>query len=349
MIKIDGSHLEGGGQICRTAAALSTVIQKAFTINNIRRGRSPPGLKNQHMHGIKALEKMFNAQTEGAELGSTELKYVPGVLQTNELEIDIQTAGSITLILQSLLLPCIIYGKKKINLNIMGGTDVNWSPSFDYFQNVIIPQFQRYAVIDCKLLKRGFYPKGNGKIELSIKQKPFNKPLDLTEQGTLFAIRGVSHASADLMDAEVAERQAYAAQQLLKKKYEKIPIDIQTQYQETLSTGTGITLWALFSLKKDTLDPENPIILGSDGLGERGTRAEVIGEKCAKTLIEEIESKAVIDSHLADQLIPLLGLKKGKIKTSKITNHTRTNIYTTEQFLDIKFNIDEENKIISVL
>src|SRR3989339_1721617 len=127
MIELDGSYGSGGGQIVRTALALSTITQKAFEVSDIRKGRSKPGLKNQHLFCIKALEELCNAKTEGAELGSTHLKYQPEKIKPQTLSIDIGTAGSITLLLQSLLIPA-VFTNSKIRLKVSGGTDVIWSP-----------------------------------------------------------------------------------------------------------------------------------------------------------------------------------------------------------------------------
>lgn len=349
MIKLDGSYLEGGGQIVRTSLALSTITQKPFEVTDIRKGRPKPGLKNQHLFCIKALEKLCNARTEGAELGSTYLKYYPGKIKPQTLSIDIGTAGSITLLLQSLLIPS-IFADSKIRLKIIGGTDVSWSPSFDYFNNIIIPQIRKYADIEANLLKRGYYPKGGGKVDVKIKPK-FNlenikeaPKINLTEQHNLIQIKGISHASSDLEKAQVAERQARSAKLALNRL--NCPINIRTEYSETLSTGSGITLWAIFSKDLNEIDFNNPIILGSDALGERGKRSEEVGKEAAEKLLKEINSKAPVDLHLADNLIPFLALVGGQIKVSKITNHTLTNIYVCEKFLDNKFDIDKENKII---
>ena len=364
MIKIDGSHGESGGQIVRTALSLSTITQNPFEIHDIRKGRKDSGLKNQHLYCIRALKELCNAVAEGDELGSAFLKYYPRKIAAKNLDVDIGTAGSITLLLQSLLMPA-MFASKPITISIIGGTDVKWSMPFDYFNNILLPQLQRFGKIEARLLKRGYYPKGNGKAEIKINPKfklndysnffDFQKNLaenvnkyDLIEQYNLIQIKGVSHASKDLQNAKVAERQAESAYDLLKKKY-NIPIKITSEYQETLSTGSGITLWAIFSKNKNDIDENNPIRIGADALGEQGKKAEIVGEEAAIRLIKQIESKSPVDKYLADQILPLMALiGNSKIKVSEITNHCRTNIYTIQQFMGEIFKVDEENKLISI-
>ena len=362
MIKLDGSYLEGGGSIVRQALALSTITQKPFEVTNIRKGRKNPGLKNQHIHCVKALEKLCNAKTQGAYLASTYLKYEPNKIESKNLDIDIGTSGSITLLLQSILIPA-VFADKPSKITIIGGTEGKFAQPFDYFKEVFLPQLKRFADIDVKLIKRGYYPKGNGKIELKINQKyclsdfknfeDFQKNLkenapkiNLTQQHNLIQIKGISHASFDLQKASVAERQAKTAELILKNKY-NCPIQIEIEYSRTLSLGSGITLWAIFSKNKEEIDINNPIRLGADSLGERGKKAEIVGQEAAFNLIKEIESKAPIDKYLADQVLPFMALtSKSKIKTSKITSHCKTNIYVIEQFLGKTFEIDEKENII---
>ena len=361
MIELDGSYLEGGGSIARIALALSTLTHQPFEIENIRKNRPQPGLKHQHLFCIKALEKLCNAKAEGASLGSTSLEYYPKKIEGKTIDIDIQTAGSISLFLQAILLPA-MFADKQVKLNIVGGTDGKWSAPIDYFNNIYLPQIQKYANIECKLIKRGYYPKGNGQVQIKInpiyKISDFNEfynnlkenapKINLIEQGDLIQIKGISHASSNLQEANVAERQAKSAEITLKRY--NCPINIQTEYSETLSTGSGITLWAIFSKDKDEIDARNPVRLGSDALGERGKKAEIVGKEAAQTLVTEIESKAPVDAHLADQILPLMSLvSNSKIKTSKITNHTKTNIYTIEKFLGKIFSINESNNIISTI
>jgi len=348
MLKIDASYGEGGGQVIRTSLALSTLTNKPFEAINIRSNRKPTGLKAQHTHCVKSLEKLADSKSKYAIIGSDILTYEPGKTRHQTLSIDIGTAGSISLLLQSLLLPCIL-ADGPIKLKITGGTDTKWAMPYDFLANILIPQLKKYTKkIDIKLEKRGYYPKGNGKIELRIiplENKENLPSFNKTEQHNLIQIKGISSASKDLIKAEVAERQAKAAKLLLNKF--NVPINIQTEYADTLSTGSVITLWAIFSKDPNEIDINNPLLLGADALGERGKKSEEIGRNAAEKLIKEIESKAPIDEHTADNLIPLLGLVGGKIKVSSISSHTKTNIWTTEQFLDKKFYIDEENKIIS--
>ena len=335
MLKLDGSYLEGGGSIARIALALSTITQKPFEIENIRKNRPQAGLKSQHLFCIKALEQLCSAKAEGAFLGSQGLKYTPGKIQAKDIEIDIQTSGSISLFLQSVLMP-LMFANKASKIKIIGGTSGKWAAPIEYFKEVFLPQIQKYVKIDLKLIKRGYYPKGNGIVELKInpiykmqdfkdfdefhnKLKNNQNEINLMEQGHLIQIKGVSHASKDLQNAQVAERQAKAAETILKNKF-NCRVSIQEEYSEALSTGSGITLWAIFSLDKDEIDDKNPIRLGADSLGERGKKAEDVGKEAAFSLINEIESKAPADRHLTDQILPFIALFGGRIKASKITN-----------------------------
>lgn len=362
MIELDGSYCEGGGAIVRVALALSTITGKAFKISNIRKGRCTSGLKNQHLYCIESLKKLCNAEVKGAELGSCSVEYSPGKIEGKTISIDIETAGSITLLLQALLMPC-CFADKKVRLGLKGGTDVKWSMPFDYFKEVILSQLRKYADIDVSLLRRGYYPKGNGNIGINIKPKynineyeNFNgfleklregsKGINLTEQGDLIQIKGISHAAKELENANVAERQAKAAKLYLNKM--NCPVNIDIEYSDSLCAGSGITLYAVFSNDMEEIDFLNPIRIGADSLGERGKKAEIVGNEAAERLVNEINYKAPVDEYLADNLIPWLALFGGKMKVAKLSNHLTTNIYVVEKFLDVKFDVDKENKVVSV-
>jgi len=356
MLNIDGSHLEGGGQIIRTALALSTITRISFEANNIRKGRKAPGLKAQHLHCIKALQKLANAKAGYAELASERLRYIPGKLEGKTLNIDIGTAGSVSLLLQSILLPS-FFADRKTRIRLTGGTSGKWAMPYDFFEHVLIPHLKKFCKkLELKRIRRGYYPAGGGKIEITVtpeyKLSDFenfsqfyqhlkeNAPkINLTEQGHLVQIKGISHASAMLQKANVAERQASAAKLILNKL--NCPVHVQTEYADTLSPGSGITLWAIFSKDQEEIDFQNPILLGADALGEKGKRAEAVGEEAANHLLKEINSGAPVDSHTADNLIPWLALFGKQMKVSKITNHTKTNIWTCEQFLGKTFEIKD--------
>jgi RNA 3'-terminal phosphate cyclase (GTP) len=335
---------------------------KAFEVSDIRKGRRDSGLKNQHLFCVRALKELCNADVEGSELGSEYIKFVPGKIKAKNLKIDVETAGSITLLLQSLLVPC-FFADKKIKLEIIGGTDTKWSMPVDYFKEILVPQLVRFCEkIDVKVDKRGYFPKGQGNVSIDIKPKyklgefdNFDEflsgiggnEINLTEQYELIQVKGISHASSDLEKANVADRQARAAKLVLNKL--GCHVDVRTEYHDTMSVGSGVVLWAIFSKDRDEIDVFNPIRIGADSLGEKGKKSEVVGTEAALRLIEEIGFKAPVDQYLADNLIPWLGLFGGKMKVSKVTNHTLSNIYVVEKFLGKVFDVDKENKIISVV
>ena len=166
------------------------------------------------------------------------------------------------------------------------------------------------------------------------------------EQHHLIQIKGISHASKDLQNARVSERQAHSAQIMLAKKF-NVPVRITSEYRDTLPTGSGITLWAIFSGNMDDIDENNPIRIGADALGEQGKKSEIVGQEAAQSLIKEIESKAPAGRHLADQMLIFMALiGNSKIRTSEITSHCRTNTHTISHFLSDILKIYEEERII---
>jgi len=359
MIKLDGSYGEGGGALVRTALAISTLTGKPFEVDNIRAGKPVGGLKAQHLHAIKALKQICGAKTSEIELRTKEFWFHPGKIKRGIYEIDIGTAGSITLLLQALILPC-LFAPGKVTLKIKGGTCGKWQASVDYLQNVLLPHLQKFVdKIELKVLKRGYYPKGGGEVQLEINPRfkiqeyenfeQFNEDLrlrtakvNLVEQGTLEQVRGNVNVSAELEEKEIAERVKRAAEYSLKEF--EVPINIRIEYKNTLSVGGEIVLWALFS-QGGKMNPDHPTILGADCLIEKGKSSEEIGKEVATKLKLEINGKEPVDRHLSDQLIPFISLLPGsEISTREVSKHTLTNIYVIEQFLDLGFKI-EGNKI----
>jgi RNA 3'-phosphate cyclase len=351
MIHIDGSYEEGGGQIVRTALALSALTCQPFRMDKIRDNRPKPGLKRQHLSCVEALQQICDARVSGARPGSVLIDFFPSAVKAANLAIDIGTAGSITLLLQALLLPC-LFADDEIRLSIRGGTDTRWSVPADFFAHVILPFYTQFASIKINKIQRGFYPKGQGCIDLTIVPRYHLNDFSSTEEfithlrrsfAAIYCtekpcptrIKGISSASSQLKNARVAERQTEGAAAIMSGRY---PLELDCEYQPTASPGTVITLWAVAE--------KGMVIAGADALGEKGLRAEAVGAMAARKLLEILNSDAAMGHHLADNLVPLLAIVGGSIKPDHITGHIRSNIYVCEQFLDVRFQIDETLKLI---
>jgi len=324
-MKLDGSYGEGGGQILRTAVALSAVTGKPIEIDNIRKARPKPGLSAQHVKAVESLASICEAEMDGCSLHSTRLSFKPGRIKGGAYEIDIGTAGSISLFLQCLM-PAALHAPETLRIKITGGTDVQWSPSIDSLRFVTLGALSQMGY-DCKLtlIRRGYYPRGGGCVEAII--NPSNLKKTSFDKNPCPLVEGCSHSSG--LPAHVAERQAASAEKLLRQEgYES---RISLEVNEYPSTGSGITLWCG--------------AVGGNALGKPGLRAEKVGELAAEAILSELKSRAGVDVYLADQLIPYLALAEGGSFTTRvITPHTKTNIWVTEQFLNVKFKIEELEK-----
>jgi RNA 3'-terminal phosphate cyclase (ATP) len=323
MIEVDGSFGEGGGQVLRTAVALAAVLAKEIHVFNIRAGRAEPGIRPQHMTGVKAASELCSADLEGLEVGSTEFVFKPGKLRAGTFRFDVGTAGSVTLVLQTLM-PILAFAPGSVKLEITGGTDVKWSPPIDYLRLVTLPILRKIGYHgDLETVRRGHYPKGGGLVKFSTQGPSTLQPLIDNHSGPVSKIYGISHAT--VLPKHVAERQAAAARKCLEDA--KLPspsIDLEViDDRRQLGPGSGIVLSA---------ETQNGSILGSDALGERGRPAEEVGSTAGRTLVEEVESGAILDRHMGDIIIPYLVLAEGtsEVSVSRVTQHTRTNIKVAE-------------------
>ena len=326
MIEIDGSYGEGGGQIVRTAVALSAVTGKAVRIKRIRQDRPKPGLAPQHAQAILALARLCGGRASGIEPGSSEIAFEPGEICGGSYRVDIGTAGSVTLLMQCLL-PAMLKSSGSTSLEVHGGTDVSWSPTVDYFRSVFLPALARFGVsASLELKQRGYYPKGQGSVLLKIEPDTLKPARFEALHGVVTArpaVQGISHSSN--LPMHVAKRQAEAATLALMQAGFEAGVALEAL--QLTSTGSGITLWSGCK--------------GGSALGARGLPAERVGKKAADDLILELESGAAVDIHLADQLVPYLALAGGSCTVRQVSMHARTNIWTARHFLDAEIKVEE--------
>jgi RNA 3'-phosphate cyclase len=331
LLEIDGSYGEGGGQILRTAVALSVLTKKPVEIKNIRANRPAPGIKPQHYIAIQGVKELCNADVEGLEVGSSNLVFTPGDVNGGEYKFDIGTAGSITMVFQACLLSA-LKTREATTIVVTGGTDVKWSPSWDYFRHVFLPLIQKMKVsVDARLVKRGYYPKGGGEAELTIAPSNNIKPLQIDKKQEYSEVKGRIHLAN--LPEHVATRMKHTSIKSLIKHGLKASIEIEET--ESLSAGTGVTLWVE---SKDT-------IIGSAVIGERGVPAEKIGEDAAKNLLCEIEGEATLDVCAFDQILPYMALARDKGSSScvvrEVSSHARTNMWLVNQFFDADFKLNQ--------
>jgi len=330
MLRIDGSVGEGGGQIIRTAIALAAITGKAVEITNIRVNRPNPGLSAQHLHAVRAVERISGGHTEGLALRSTRLAFTPGKLTGFEGTIDIGTAGSITLLLQCLI-PAALFADRTTKVRITGGTDVSWSPPMEVYTHVFLPALRELGCeLQLDLKRRGYYPKGGGLVDLTVTPARRLKGLVLQKPEHAVAVKGVSHSCG--LPAHVVDRQARAAKHVLKDAGYDVAIKTEPEERGTWTTGSGITLWAGYK--------------SGSALGERGKRAELVGEEAARSILTELHALSTVDVHLADQLVPYLALAAGnsEMRVREMTKHLETNLYITQQFLEVNFTVQKEER-----
>lgn len=339
-VEIDGSVMEGGGSILRLVSALSVITQKPIRIFNIRSGRPQPGLRTQHLRGLEATAEMSGGRVEGAKLGATDVFFYPGKEHKEDVTIPIETAGSVGLVLQSLLISSLKM-KKKLTLNIQGGaTFGKHAPPLQYIQFVLLPLLRRMGYhSEINIIRHGFYPVGGAVVKVMIQPTDELKPVRLEEQGSIESIDVISVAAARLKKPRVAERQFREAELMLKKRGYKL--NVKSIYSDSACPGSGMVLVA----RTDT-----GCIIGSDGLGEKGKSAEEVAAEAVNSLNRTIESGASVDEYMSDQLLPYMAMAKGKssITSPAMTGHAQTNIHIIEKFLPSRFSVNKKDKSVSV-
>lgn len=329
MIEIDGAHGEGGGAILRQALGMAVSAGESVRITNIRAGRPRPGLAPQHMKAVEAATAICGARVVGATPGSTEITFEPGRLKSGVFAFDIGTAGSTTLLLQTVLLPC-LGNAVEVEFRLTGGTDVPWSPPADYLKHVTLPALASLGSGELNMHRRGYYPKGGGRILARLKGRSDSawESLDYLQPGEIKAIRGVSHAASALQERRVAERQADAADHMLKRL--GYPVEIAVEYSNAVCLGSGITLWT---------ESQSGPPLGGSALGAKDKPADTVGREGATALMDAMGAGVAVDRYLADQLIPFIAARGGSLFTSEVSSHLRSTAYVAEQILGTRFEV----------
>jgi RNA 3'-terminal phosphate cyclase (GTP) len=341
MIEIDGSHGEGGGSLVRQAIALSLVTKKPFRITNIRSGRPNPGLNHQHLASIELARNLSNSKIIGASLGSQSLEFYPGDMIAKEISLDIGSAGAVVLALQSVILPCIV-SAKKYKFTLKGGTDVAWSPPVDYFKEIFLSSIEQYGKLDLQIQRRGYYPKGGGTITLIIHGNQSNKEIDRATLGKPITLKGNIFTSRNFWKTTTPEKVTELAK--ISISGTEFNANVSSMSADSDSEGASFIFYGIY---EDALIKDKFIRVGISEIAKNEDELIARIEQEASKFKSLIHQHIPADEYLTDQIIPFIGFFGGKIKTNQISEHTKSNIYLSELFLNKKYIIDEKNNIIS--
>jgi len=327
MLEIDGSQGEGGGQTVRTAVALSALTGMDIHMTRIRENRPTRGLSKQHCTAIEGVSQMTDSWVMGNFPGSRDITFRPGNTRLEDLTFDVGSAGSISLVMQAMLLAARFH-TNGVRMDITGGTNVMWAPPVDFYSQVLFPLMERMGFeADMQIINRGFYPEGGGRVIVNMKPPEKIKALSLLELGDFQRIEGICYCRG--LPGRVADDIIHSAEKKLKDI--TTDITISKELSEGRSGGAGISLVAIFENGR----------LGSGVLGSKGYPASQVGEDAANDLLNDISSESTMDVHAADQLVPYMALsgEECEFKVWKISNHLLSQMDMLERFLDVSFGV----------
>jgi RNA 3'-terminal phosphate cyclase (ATP) len=331
MIEIDGSEGEGGGQILRSALALSILTGRPFKLVNIRANRSKPGLQPQHLMSVRAAGAICGAVYKGAAVGSAVLYFEPGAIKAGKYTFSIGTAGATTLVLHTIYLPLALRGDAPSEIAITGGTHNQHAPCYHFLETTWKGYMARLGIrVELKLVMPGFYPRGGGEIRAVIHPCSRVKGLTLTTCPPLKTAGGFS-AIAGLPES-VGKRQARRL--AVRLKAEGVESHIPIEEWEARNPGTVAAV--IFRQA-----PVPPLFFG---LGERGKPAESVADDAADEAIRFRDAGCPVDEHSADQLLLPLAFspEASEFRTANVTRHLTTNIATIRRFVDRSISLDAE-------
>jgi RNA 3'-terminal phosphate cyclase (ATP) len=331
MIVIDGASGEGGGQVVRTALTLSLVTGRPFRIERIRARRARPGLLRQHLAAVRAAELLGSARVDGAELGSANLTFAPQGLMPGDHRIDIGSAGSVTLVAQTLI-PALLMTSARSRISIVGGTHNPLAPPYEFLERAFVPLLRRMGSrIDVELVRPGYFPNGGGEMTLSIAQVPTRtlEPLTLSTRGAL--VSATTDVRIAHLPHSIAEREIRTVADALRG------IDLHGRViDDSVSAGPGNVVLVTLAFRHVTEL--------FTGFGARRVPAETVARQAADAAARFLAADAAVGVHLADQLLlPLALCGAGGFTTVRPSGHTTTNAALIERFLPVRFRIFTED------
>ena len=330
MISIDGSFGEGGGQILRTALGLSLFTGQPFRIEKIRAGRRNPGLLRQHLTAVKAATKIGQAEVTGANIGSTQLTFAPGRVAHGDYQFAVGTAGSATLVLQTVLPALLISDDedRQTRLTLEGGTHNPFAPPFDFLAKAFLPLLERMgARVEARLERYGFYPAGGGRFEIVVRPAKKLEPIELNDRGKILNRRATALAAH--LPRNIAERELGVVHKKLSWPQEWLNAESTTN---SPGPGNVITL---------EIQSENVTEVFT-GFGERGVAAEAVADQAVVAARRYLASDVAVGEHLADQLLlPIALARGGSFTTVPPSRHTTTNIEIIRKFLDVEIGAEQ--------
>jgi RNA 3'-terminal phosphate cyclase (ATP) len=325
MIEIDGSEGEGGGQILRSALALATVRGEALAIRRIRAGRKKPGLLRQHLTAVNAAAAIAGARVSGATLGSSELRFEPNAVVHGEHRFAIGTAGSATLVLQTVLWPLLV-APGESTVIVEGGTHNPLAPPFEFLDRVLVPLLRQMgAELELELVRAGFYPAGGGAVRMRVRGGTPLRPLVLDERGALRSRR------ARAIVANLPEKIGRRELEVVRKRLDFERHEVHVVDVPSAGPGNMLMIEAVH---------EGGVEVVSE-CGEKGLLAETVAARACDAFARWDAADVPVGEHLADQLlIPLALARGGGFVTQRPTEHTRTNAALVERLLGVPIAIE---------